>query len=102
MTNLQVTSYEGKPVLAYWEGHIDLGVGFGSDTLLGTNYKPVATIHAGNGYYADLHELQVTPQGSAYLSAYTLVRADLPRSVAPRTARCRIPSCSRSTSRRGS
>lgn len=77
MTNLQVTSYEGKPVLAYWEGHIDLGVGFGSDTLLGTDYKPVATIHAGNGYYADLHELQVTPQGSAYLSAYTLVRADL-------------------------
>jgi hypothetical protein len=77
MTNLQVTSYEGKPVLAYWEGHIDLGVGFGSDALLGTDYKPVATIHAGNGYYADLHELQVTPQGSAYLTAYTLVRADL-------------------------
>jgi hypothetical protein len=77
MTNLQVTSYEGKPVLAYWEGHIDLGVGFGSNTLLGTDYKPVATIHAGNGYYADLHELQVTPQGSAYLTAYTLVRADL-------------------------
>ncbi|MFI4989724.1 MAG: arylsulfotransferase family protein [Solirubrobacterales bacterium] len=80
MTNLQVASYEGKPVLAYWEGHIDLGVGFGSDTLLGSDYKPVATIHAGNGYYADLHELQLTPQGSAYLTAYTLVRADL-RSV---------------------
>ncbi len=80
VTDLQVTSYEGKPVLAYWEGHIDLGVGFGSDTLLGSDYKPVASIHAGNGYYADLHELQLTPQGSAYLSAYTLVRADL-RSV---------------------
>jgi hypothetical protein len=77
MTNLQATSYEGKPVLAYWEGHIDLGVGFGSDTLLGSNYKPVATVHAGNGYYADLHEFQLTPQGSAYISAYTLVRADL-------------------------
>src|SRR6185437_14121917 len=80
VTNLQVTSYQGKPVLAYWEGHIDLGVGFGNDTLLGTNYKPVATIHAGNGYFADLHELQLSPQGSAYLTAYTLVRADL-RSV---------------------
>ncbi|HEY2719788.1 MAG TPA: arylsulfotransferase family protein [Solirubrobacteraceae bacterium] len=77
VTDLQVTSYEGKPVLAYWEGHIDLGVGFGSDTLLGTNYKPVAQVHAGNGYYADLHELQLEPQGSAYLTAYTLVRADL-------------------------
>ncbi|HEX3909313.1 MAG TPA: arylsulfotransferase family protein [Solirubrobacteraceae bacterium] len=77
MTNLQVSSYEGKPVLAYWQGHIDLGVGFGSDQLLGTNYKPVAQVHAGNGYFADLHELQLTPQGSAYLTAYTLVRADL-------------------------
>ncbi len=80
MTNLQVSSYEGKPVLAYWEGHIDLGVGFGNDFLLGADYRPVAQIHAGNGYYADLHELQLTPQGSAYVSAYTLVRADL-RSV---------------------
>jgi hypothetical protein len=80
VTDLQVTSYEGKPVLSYWEGHVDLGVGFGSDTLLGSDYRPVASVHAGNGYYADLHELQLTPQGSAYLSAYTLVHADL-RSV---------------------
>jgi hypothetical protein len=77
VTNLQVSTYEGKPVLAYWEGHIDLGVGFGNDRILGANYKPVASIRAGNGYFADLHELQITPQGSAYISAYTLVRADL-------------------------
>jgi len=76
-TNLQATSYEGKPVLAYWEGHIDLGVGFGTEKLLSTSYEPVAQIRAGNGYYADLHELQLTPQGSAYITAYTLVRADL-------------------------
>ncbi len=77
VTDLQVSSYQGQPVLAYWQGHIDLGVGFGSDTILGANYRPVASVHAGNGYYADLHEFQLTPQGSAYLSAYTLVRADL-------------------------
>ncbi len=64
-------------MLAYWEGHIDLGVGFGSDKVLGANYKPVAQIRAGNGYYADLHDLQLTPQGSAFITAYTLVRADL-------------------------
>jgi hypothetical protein len=77
VTNLQVSSYEGKPVLTYWQGHIDLGVGFGSDVILGSDYRPVASVQAGNGYFADLHELQLTPQGSAYLSAYTLVRADL-------------------------
>jgi hypothetical protein len=75
--NLQVGSYEGMPVLTYWQGHIDLGVGFGSDKMLGSNYRPVASVNAGNGYSTDLHELQLTPQGSAYLTAYTLVRADL-------------------------
>jgi hypothetical protein len=75
--DLQAQSYAGQPVLTYWQGHIDLGVGFGSDQILGTNYRPVASVTAGNGYYADLHELKLTPQGSAYLSAYTLVRADL-------------------------
>jgi hypothetical protein len=75
--DLQVQSYAGKPVLTYWQGHIDLGVGFGRDLILGANYQPVASVTAGNGYYADLHELKLTAQGSAYLSAYTLVRANL-------------------------
>jgi hypothetical protein len=77
VTDLHLTSYAGKPVLAFWEGHIDLGVGFGTDRIYGADYRPVASVSAGNGYYADLHELQITPQGSAYLSAYSLVRADL-------------------------
>lgn len=75
--DLQVAQYEGKPVLAFWEGHIDLGVGFGTDRILSTSYKPIVSVRAGNGYYSDLHEIQLTPQGSAYVTAYTLVRADL-------------------------
>ncbi|MHB8234224.1 MAG: arylsulfotransferase family protein [Solirubrobacteraceae bacterium] len=77
ITNLKPAIYAGKQVLTFWQGHIDLGVGFGSDTILGTDYQPVASVGAGNGYMADLHELQLAPQGSAFLSAYTLVRADL-------------------------
>jgi hypothetical protein len=75
--DLQAQSYAGKQVLTYWQGHIDLGVGFGSDQILGTNYQSLGSVAAGNGYDADLHELKLTPQGSAYLTAYTLVRADL-------------------------
>ncbi len=77
VTDLQVSSYANKPVLTYWEGHIDLGVGFGTDKVLSTDYRPLASVRAGNGYYADLHELQIAPSGSAYLTAYTLVRGDL-------------------------
>ncbi len=75
--NLQPQTYGGQPVLTYWQGHVDLGVGFGADTILSSNYRPLASVSAGNGYQADLHELRLMPDGSAYLTAYSLVRADL-------------------------
>ncbi len=77
--DLQVESYQGQPVLVWWQGHVatGLGVGFGRVAVYSTSYKPVATIGAGNGYQADLHEAQLTPSGSAYITAYTLVNADL-------------------------
>jgi hypothetical protein len=77
VANLQVQSYRGKPVLTLWEGHIGPSVGFGTNTVYDTNYRAIASVRAGNGYYADLHELQITPQGSAFLTAFSLVQADL-------------------------
>ena len=44
---------------------------------MNTSYKQIASVGAGNGYQADLHEFQITPQGSAFLTAYSLVSADL-------------------------
>ncbi|HEX4435943.1 MAG TPA: arylsulfotransferase family protein [Solirubrobacteraceae bacterium] len=78
-TDLQVQAYGGQPVLTFWEGKIpySLGVGFGRDEILNAAYQPVASVGAGNGYKADLHEFQLTPSGSAFLTAYTLVDADL-------------------------
>jgi hypothetical protein len=77
--NLQVQSYLGQPVLTWWEGVVParLGVGFGRDQILDSSYRPLANVNAGNGYHADLHEFQITPQGSALLTAYALVAADL-------------------------
>ncbi len=75
--DLQEQTYAGRPVLTYWQGHIDYSVGFGSDAIVSSEYRPVATVSAGNGYYADLHEMQLTPSGAAYITAYSLVHADL-------------------------
>jgi hypothetical protein len=75
--DLKAQTFAGKPVLSYWHGRIQFNVGFGSDTILASDYRPIASVTASNGYYADLHELQLTPQGSAYLTAYSVVRADL-------------------------
>lgn len=77
--NLQVESYRGQPVLVWWQGRIPvtLGVGFGHDEIYSTGYTHLATLSAGNGYEADLHDLQITPQGSAFITAYTLIDSDL-------------------------
>jgi hypothetical protein len=77
--DLQVESYRGQPVLVWWQGRIPaiLGVGFGRDEIYNTAYQPVATVAAGNGYEADLHDLQITPQGSAFITAYSLIDTDL-------------------------
>ncbi len=76
--DLEVEHYAGQPVLAWWQGYIaNLGVGFGVDEIYSSSYKRLATVKAGNGYWADLHDIQITSQGSAYITAYTLVQADL-------------------------
>jgi hypothetical protein len=77
--DFQVESYRGAPVLVWWEGKIParLGVGFGRDEIVDSSYRPIASVGAGNGYQADLHDFQITPQGSALLTAYSLVSANL-------------------------
>ncbi len=77
--DLQVQRYEGQPVLVWWQGRIvsSLGVGFGVDEIYDSSYQPVATVSAGNGYEADLHDIQLTSTGAAFITAYSLVRANL-------------------------
>ena len=76
--DFKVESYQGQPVLVWWQGYIaNLGVGFGTDEIYDSSYRPVAQVRAGNGYWSDLHDIQITPSGSAFITAYSLVRADL-------------------------
>ncbi len=77
VTNLQVQRYRDEPVLTYWTGRIDGGIGYGTGYLLDRTYRTVATVKAGNGLQTDLHELTLTPQGTALITAYRLRDADL-------------------------
>jgi hypothetical protein len=76
--NLSVQSYEGRRDLTWWQGHV-LGSGFGKgeDIVMDSNYQTVATVRAGNGYEADLHDFQIAPRNVAYLTVYNLMRCDL-------------------------
>jgi len=77
-TNFHVQQYEGKPVLTWWQGHIlEVGFGQGEDVLYNTSYQHVATIFAGNGYHADLHEVRITPQGTAWIDMFDPIHMNL-------------------------
>ena len=77
-TNFQVQSYEGQPVLTWWQGHVlQVGFGEGEDVIYDSSYRPLATIRAGNGYHADLHEIRLTPQGTAWIDAFDPIHMSL-------------------------
>ncbi|HEX5309620.1 MAG TPA: arylsulfotransferase family protein [Solirubrobacteraceae bacterium] len=70
-TNFRVQEYEGKPVLTWWQGRIlQVGFGQGEDVIYDSSYKPIATIKGGNGYKADLHELRLSTQGTAWIDEF--------------------------------
>lgn len=83
-TNLKVQEYEGKPVLTWWQGDINVhGFGTGEDVLAGSDYEVIAHVRAGNGHRADLHEFQLTPQGTALVTSYFPVLCNLSSVGAP-------------------
>jgi hypothetical protein len=79
-SDLRVQTYMGDTVLTWAEG-----VGFQvanpstptTDYICDTSYNVVATVRAGNGYSADLHEFQLTPQSTALITIYNDVPMDL-------------------------
>lgn len=75
--NFQLQSYQGQPVLTWWAGSVAAGHGEGAGYLMNTSYRIIATIRAGNGLQADLHELNLTPAGTALITAYRTADADL-------------------------
>jgi Arylsulfotransferase (ASST) len=75
--DLKVQTYQGNPVLTWWEGQINLGTGKGQAIIADTTYRTIATVNAGDGLQADLHEFVITPQDTALITAFRPVAADL-------------------------
>jgi hypothetical protein len=70
-TDLNVQTYQGKPVLTWWQGNVSAaGTGDGVGEIYNTSYQHVATVKAGNGLNADLHEFTITGKNTALMTAY--------------------------------
>ncbi|KAK4549636.1 hypothetical protein LTR36_004937 [Oleoguttula mirabilis] len=95
--NLQVQEYKGKKYLTFWAGNDSVG-GHGEGLYyivrpglvyelssfianaplqLDQHYNLYRTVNAANGLGADLHSFTITPSGSAILTAYDIIEADL-------------------------
>jgi Arylsulfotransferase (ASST) len=80
-TDFRVQTYEGRPVLTWWEGPPEApvpGSGVGHGVIYSSSYRQIARVDASFGPdTADLHEFQLTPRGTALLTVYRIVPRDL-------------------------
>jgi hypothetical protein len=82
--DFRTQTYRGRPVLTWWQGPIFTGKGRGYGVILDRSYRLVRKVYAGNGYQMDQHEFEITPQGTALITAYEPVRYDLSSIHGPR------------------
>jgi len=75
--NFRTGVFHGKPVLTWWEGKAESGLGTGTHVILDDSYRVVARVPAGGGRQSDLHEFLITPENTALLTSYEIRDADL-------------------------
>lgn len=67
--DVRIQTYQGRPVLTWYEGTV-LGAEGGSWVIFDRTYHEVARVQAGKGRHGDLHDLQLTPEGTALITIY--------------------------------
>jgi len=77
--DVRAQRYRGRPVVTWWEGFTNVGVGVGVGRIFDDSYRQIATVKAGNGYGADPHEFLLTPRGTALVVVDNPVTWDLSR-----------------------
>ena len=74
--DVQVQKYQGRRVLTWYEGTV-LGPYGGSWVIFDPTYHELARVRAGRGRHGDLHEFLLTREGTALITIYNEVKADL-------------------------
>jgi Arylsulfotransferase (ASST) len=78
--NLRVQTYQGKPVLSWWQGTVS-GSGAtlsGEDVVVDQHYRHVATLKGANGWVISEHEMIISGS-NAWVTAYK----DVPMNLTP-------------------
>ncbi len=75
--DFRTQTYDGQPVLTWWQGTGLGGLSAGTDYIYNDHYQQIAAVQAGNGYSADGHEFLITPWNTALILSYTTATANL-------------------------
>jgi len=77
-SNLRVQHYRNRPVLTWWQGTLtSSGHGVGEAVICDSTYQVIARIKGANGLRPDVHELAITADDTALVTAYAPVTTDL-------------------------
>jgi hypothetical protein len=85
--NFRTALFRGEPVLTWWEGKAELGLGVGVHVIVDSTYREIARLPAGAGRQSDLHEFMLTPRGTAIVTSYEVTAADLSSVGGPRSGK---------------
>ena len=75
--NLRTGIYRGRPVLTWWEGKTEHGLGDGTHIVMDQHYREVLRLPSGHGRPSDLHEFVLTRRGTALVTAWESVPTNL-------------------------
>lgn len=75
--DLKLQTYNGKPVLTWWEGGLIADFGSGKAQIADTTFNTIKTVSGANGLTMDLHEFSITSSNAALATAYDITRGDL-------------------------
>ncbi|KAB2576620.1 hypothetical protein DBV05_g4646 [Lasiodiplodia theobromae] len=75
--DLRPQTYKGETYLTFWSGTDDGTHGRGIYYMLDSAYEVKHTVIPANGLEGDLHEFEITPEGTALMTIYEIIPADL-------------------------
>ncbi|WP_424346481.1 arylsulfotransferase family protein [Kocuria sp. CH-021] len=78
--NALVQTYDGEPVLTWWEGSDQKGHGYGEVVMVDSSYQEVRRVSAAGGLAVegpDFHEFRITDQDTMLWVAYVPAQTDL-------------------------
>jgi hypothetical protein len=86
VTDFKVQTYRGTPVLTWWQGTVAKGghADEGGYQIVDSSYKLIKVVRAGNGLTGDIHDFQLTPNGTALMTIFEKTRTDLTSVGGPR------------------